>query len=76
MNKKYLFSSILVVFLLLSVGTLIWGAILLVNGQSGGQYVRAGAGLTLIATIWLVYANLDKKVKEPSKPTKNKKRKK
>jgi len=41
-NKKYLFSSLLVILLLLSVGTLIWGSILLVNGQSGGQYVRAG----------------------------------
>gem|GEM_PF-369528 len=80
-NKKYLFNSLLVILLLLSVGTLIWGSILLVNGQSGGQYVRAGAGLTLISTIWLVYANLDKKHKQPiqsaTKPTnKSKKRKK
>jgi len=63
MNKKYIFSSLLVVFLLLSVGTLIWGAILLVNGMDGGSYVRAGAGLTLISTIWLIYAGLDKSKK-------------
>ncbi len=60
MNKKYIFSSLLVVFLLMSVGTLVWGAILLINGRDGGSYVRAGAGLTLISTIWLIYANLEK----------------
>jgi len=69
MNKKYVFSSLLVILLLLSVGTLVWGSILLINGQSGGQYVRAGAGLTLISTIWLVVANLEKKPKEPIETT-------
>ena len=47
----------------MSVGTLIWGAILLINAQGGGQYVRVGAILTLISTIWLIVANLDKKPK-------------
>ncbi len=63
MNKKYIFSTLLVIVLLMSVGTLIWGAILLINAQGGGQYVRVGAILTLISTIWLIVANLDKKPK-------------
>lgn len=62
-NKKYLFSALLVIILLLSVGILIWGSILLINAQDGGQYVRVGAVLTLISTMWLVVANLEKKPK-------------
>ena len=50
----------------MSVGILIWGSILLINAQDGGQYVRVGAILTLISTMWLVVSNLDKKPKEPS----------
>lgn len=62
-NKKYIFSTLLVIVLLMSVGTLIWGAILLINARDGGQYVRVGAILTLISTMWLVVSNLDKKPK-------------
>ena len=60
-NKKYVFSALLVVVLLLSVGTLIWGAILLINARDGGQYVRVGAVLTLISTMWLIVANVEKR---------------
>lgn len=62
-NKKYIFSTLLVIVLLMSVGTLVWGAILLINARDGGQYVRVGAVLTLISTMWLIVANLDKKPK-------------
>jgi len=48
----------------MSVGTLVWGAILLINARDGGQYVRVGAVLTLISTMWLIVANLDKKPKK------------
>lgn len=60
-NKVHLFNLLLVIVLTMSVGTLIWGAILLINGRSGGSYVRTGAILTLISTIWIVVANLKKK---------------
>ena len=60
-NKKYIFSSLLVIVLLLSVGTLVWGAILLINARDGGQYVRVGAILTLVSTMWLIVANLEKR---------------
>jgi hypothetical protein len=63
-NKKYIFSTLLVILLLMSVGTLVWGAILLINARDGGQYVRVGAVLTLISTMWLIVANLDKKPKK------------
>ena len=63
-NKKYIFSTLLVIVLLMSVGTLAWGAILLINARDGGQYVRVGAVLTLISTMWLIVANLDKKPKK------------
>ncbi|MDG1717984.1 MAG: hypothetical protein P8H42_10165 [Saprospiraceae bacterium] len=63
-NKKYIFSTLLVIVLLMSVGTLVWGAILLINARDGGQYVRVGAVLTLISTMWLIVANLDKKPKK------------
>ena len=62
-NKKYIFSTLLVIVLLMSVGTLVWGAILLINARDGGQYVRVGSVLTLISTMWLIVANLDKKPK-------------
>ena len=52
----------------MSVGILIWGSILLINARDGGQYVRVGAILTLISTMWLVVSNLDKKPKELKKP--------
>ena len=60
-NKKYIFSTLLVIVLLMSVGTLVWGAILLINARDGGQYVRVGAVLTLISTMWLIVANLEKR---------------
>jgi len=63
-NKKYIFSTLLVIVLLMSVGTLVWGAILLINARDGGQYVRVGAVLTVISTMWLIVANLDKKPKK------------
>jgi len=63
-NKKYIFSTLLVIVILMSVGTLVWGAILLINARDGGQYVRVGAVLTLISTMWLIVANLDKKPKK------------
>ena len=63
-NKKYILSTLLVIVLLMSVGTLVWGAILLINARDGGQYVRVGAVLTLISTMWLIVANLDKKPKK------------
>ena len=63
-NKKYIFSTLLVIVLLMSIGTLVWGAILLINARDGGQYVRVGAVLTLISTMWLIVANLDKKPKK------------
>ena len=63
-NKKYIFSTLLVIVLIMSVGTLVWGAILLINARDGGQYVRVGAVLTLISTMWLIVANLDKKPKK------------
>lgn len=75
-NKKYLFSSLLVIILLMSVGVLIWGSILLINARDGGQYVRVGAILTFISTMWLVVSNLDKKPKEPNGSKKTKKSKK
>ena len=62
-NKKYVFSTLLVIVLLMSVGVLMWGAILLINARDGGQYIRVGAVLTLISTMWLIVANLDKKQK-------------
>lgn len=60
-NKKYIFSTLLVIVLLMSVGTLVWGSILLINAKDGGQYVRVGAVLTLISTMWLVVSNLEKR---------------
>ncbi|HAV28282.1 MAG TPA: hypothetical protein DCW83_12430 [Saprospirales bacterium] len=63
-NKKYIFSTLLVIVLLMSVGTLVWGAILLINARDGGQYVRVGSVLTFISTMWLIVANLDKKPKK------------
>ena len=63
-NKKYIFSTLLVILLLMSVGTLVWGAILLINARDGGQYVRVGSVLTFISTMWLIVANLDKKPKK------------
>jgi len=63
-NKKYIFSTLLVIVLLMSVGTLVWGAILLINARDGGQYVRVVSVLTFISTMWLIVANLDKKPKK------------
>ena len=63
-NKKYIFSTLLVIVLLMSVGTLVWGAILLINARDGGQFVRVGSVLTFISTMWLIVANLDKKPKK------------
>ncbi|MBT3545286.1 MAG: hypothetical protein HN488_08055 [Saprospiraceae bacterium] len=63
-NKKYIFSTLLVIVLIMSVGTLVWGAILLINARDGGQYVRVGSVLTFISTMWLIVANLDKKPKK------------
>lgn len=66
-NKKYIFSTLLVIVLLLSVGTMMWGAILLINAKDGGQYVRVGGILTFLSTLWIIVANLDKKPKDPNK---------
>ena len=63
-NKKYIFSTLLVIVLLMSVGTLVWGAILLINASDGGPYVRVVSVLTFISTMWLIVANLDKKPKK------------
>lgn len=57
-NKKYLYNALLVIVLTLSVGTLIWGVLLLINGRSGGSYIRVGTGMTLITTIWIIVVNL------------------
>lgn len=60
-NKSYLYNTLLVVMLTASVGTLIWGAILLINGKSGGEYVRVGVIMTFLSTLWLIVSNLKKK---------------
>ena len=64
-DRKKIFNILMVVLLLLSVGSLMWGVLQLINGvEGGGSYVRTGAILTLLCTIWMVVGNLKKKEEE------------
>lgn len=60
-RKEYLINSILVIALLLSVGTLVWGVLLVINGKDGTWYLKSGAVLTLISSMWTIVANVKKK---------------
>lgn len=60
-KKSYIINILLVLALLASVGTLVWGALLVLNGKDGSWHLKAGAALTLMSSIWLIVANLSKK---------------